>query len=507
METFALAVISLTIAVSLWVRKKKTPLYIWFSALCVALFFLAIGAFFSGIFVSQFWVVIHYLGALAIPPFVVSFSRYFLNSRRYFPKSTIVLASIGSCLIALAFTPPLKGFIPHLAEVPYLYVGVVLIYCSGVLYYSVRYKMPVADRKRTIYVLIACLVAAVISLTDLLGYIGIGGPRFAAMAVSALLYIVLIVITHSELPDLYVLMARAFITFIMILFAAITFLLIIGLFWTGPLPPLNTVLVASLVIIVAIDPFKMILKKIFDYFFPEDREIFASLYGFEKEIEREKSMLLDEMATGLAHEIRNPLGSIKGAAQYLSGEANEENHKLLNVIIEEVDRLNGAVSRFLDYAKPYALNLKWQSVHPVLDKAIALIRANNLSDRIKVETEYHPDLPPVLIDAEQFIQVVLNIAINAIDAMPEGGTLSFRTTQIERDEGEAIAISIRDTGKGISKADLRNIFKPFFTTKERGVGLGLAISQRIIRNHGGQLRVKSVLGKGTVFYIRLPAGT
>ena len=211
------------------------------------------------------------------------------------------------------------------------------------------------------------------------------------------------------------------------------------------------------------------------------------------------------MATGLAHEIRNPLGSIKGAAQFLSGEVNTDNQKLLNVIIEEVDRLNGAVSRFLDYARPYSLHLKQQNIHPIIERAISIIRASNLPETIRIETEFFPNLPPVQIDAEQFIQVILNIALNALDAMPEGGLLHFRTTRIDRDEGGAIALAIRDTGAGIRRADLRNIFKPFFTTKERGVGLGLPICQRIIRQHGGILRVKSVVGKGTVFYIRLPA--
>ena len=126
-----------------------------------------------------------------------------------------------------------------------------------------------------------------------------------------------------------------------------------------------------------------------------------------------------------------------------------------------MDRLNGAVSQFLDYAKPYTLNLKPQRIEPVVEKAISLIRASRLSEAVAIETEFHPDLPLANIDAEQMIQVILNIAINAIDAMPEGGSLNFRTTRIEGDDGGAIALSIRDTGRGIAKEDMKNIFKPF----------------------------------------------
>jgi signal transduction histidine kinase len=210
------------------------------------------------------------------------------------------------------------------------------------------------------------------------------------------------------------------------------------------------------------------------------------------------------MAPVLAHEIRNPLGSIKGAAQYLRSEsAAGEHQRLLDVIIEEVDRLNGVVSQFLNYAKPYTLNLKTQDVNQIIEKAISVIQASPHFDHVTIEKELRPDLPPMDVDAEQLVQVILNIAFNAIEAMPGGGTLIFRTSKIQSGDGEAIGISIRDTGKGIRKEEMRNIFKPFFTTKERGVGPGLAISQKIIKSHGGHIKVKSIPLQGSIFYIRL----
>jgi signal transduction histidine kinase len=181
----------------------------------------------------------------------------------------------------------------------------------------------------------------------------------------------------------------------------------------------------------------------------------------------------------------------------------EEQRKLLDVITEEVNRLNRVVSQFLDYARPYAPELRPRPINAVIEKALALVEADRISGCIHIQLELHPHLPPVPMDQEQIHQVILNIALNAIEAMPEGGTLTIRTSRIESDAGDAVGISIRDTGLGIRREALKQIFTPFFTTKERGVGLGLAVCQRIIRNHGGRIRVKSIPGQGTIFYIRL----
>jgi len=216
--------------------------------------------------------------------------------------------------------------------------------------------------------------------------------------------------------------------------------------------------------------------------------------------------MLAEMAPVIAHEIRNPLGSIKGAAQYLKTEAaSEEQKNLLDIIIEESNRLNAAVHQFLDYARPYQLKLKAQNINVVIQRAISIIAANELAENINMVRELNHNLPEVEIDEQQFLQVILNIALNAIEAMPQGGTLTFRTSNIDTGSEGAISITIRDTGPGISAEEIKNIVKPFYTTKKRGVGLGLAICQKIIKEHSGLIRVKSIPGQGTVFFIKLNA--
>jgi signal transduction histidine kinase len=250
----------------------------------------------------------------------------------------------------------------------------------------------------------------------------------------------------------------------------------------------------------------MILKKTFNYFYPESKDVFTSFYEFDEKLEREKALMLAEMAPVFAHEIRNPLGSIKGAAQYLKTEAvTEEQQKLFDVIIEEVNRLNAVVNQFLDYARPYTLNLKAQNVNVLVQKAISIIAANKLAENIVIQEELH-ELPDIEVDDQQLMQVILNIALNGIESMPQGGTLTFRTSRIEATADDAVSITIRDTGQGINNEALKSIFKPFYTTKERGTGLGLAICQKIIKEHGGLIRVKSLVGQGSVFFIRLNAG-
>ncbi len=501
METFALAAISFTIAVALLIRKKKSALHAAFASFCLALFLQKAGTFFSGLAPAPFFRFIHYLGALSVPPLLVVFTRQFLGPD-VLPRRAAVLAAAGSAVILATFLYPSGG--AYQDRLVQYYILFILLCCFTALFLFIRGKAADGDKKRMVYVAVACVVTAALSLTDLFASLGYAVTPLSDMAVAGLLYFLLIIITHSELPELYGIMARALIAFILILFSTIVFLVMIALFGKGPMPAVTTIFMAALLIVIAVDPLRMILQKALGYLFPESKDVFTSLYAFDEELEREKSVLLEEMATGLAHEIRNPLGSIKGAAQYLHSEADHaEGRRLLEVIIEEVDRLNRVVSQFLNYAKPYRLNLERQDVNSIIGKAVSLIRANDLSDRIALETDLNPGLPPVPVDAEQLMQVILNIAFNAIESMPEGGTLTFRTSRIESEKGGAVGVAIRDTGTGIRKEDIKNIFKPFFTTKDRGIGLGLSICQRIIKNHGGYIRVKSIPGQGSIFYIRI----
>jgi len=235
---------------------------------------------------------------------------------------------------------------------------------------------------------------------------------------------------------------------------------------------------------------------------------------YERMKERDRLAALGQMAAGLAHEIRNPLGSIKGAAQYLqpgpSAASNREGtSEFLDIIVEEVNRLNKIVSQFLDYARPYRGEQRQLEVAEVLRKTMALFaKEAEGHGKVEIATDFADRMPAVRADAEQLLQVFLNLSLNALQAMPSGGKL-WIATALRRStrRGAAAAfleVRFRDTGVGIPASDLKNLFIPFFTTKEKGTGLGLPISQRIIENHGGTIEVRSQPGEGATFTVLLP---
>jgi len=235
---------------------------------------------------------------------------------------------------------------------------------------------------------------------------------------------------------------------------------------------------------------------------------------YERMKERDRLAALGEMAAGLAHEIRNPLGAIKGAAQLLVGGDGEpvkadDVGEFISIIVEEVNRLNKVVSQFLDYARPYKGEPAEVDVNEVVRKTMQILEAHEHPQKVKLDVRLSAELPRVRGDAEQLRQVFLNLGLNGVEAMPDGGTLTITTARRRTQRrGEKptsfVEVKFQDTGKGIAREHLKNLFIPFFTTKEKGTGLGLPISQRIISQHGGAIDVRSEPGKGTAFTVYLP---
>ncbi|RKI60990.1 histidine kinase, partial [Corallococcus sp. AB049A] len=233
---------------------------------------------------------------------------------------------------------------------------------------------------------------------------------------------------------------------------------------------------------------------------------------YEKIRERDRLAALGEMAAGLAHEIRNPLGAIKGAAQCLDPKKLPgEDGEFLDVIVEEVNRLNGVVTAFLDYSRPLKQNFGPTDLNEVVTRTMRLIQ-NDMPATVELAVELDLRLPRSEGDAEQLKQVLINLVQNAVQALgPQPGRITVRTEKPERfgdlrsAGGEFVEVRVSDTGPGIPADQQPHIFVPFFTTKQKGTGLGLAICQRIVKNHGGSISVQSKAGEGTTFIIRLPA--
>ncbi len=218
--------------------------------------------------------------------------------------------------------------------------------------------------------------------------------------------------------------------------------------------------------------------------------------------ERERLAAVGAMAAGLAHEIRNPLGSIKGAAEYLDPGRfkGDEEAEFLQVIIDESNRLNSVVSQFLDYARPFRAKFADSDINDVIHRTAKMLEAQEEKKAV-LELDLDEALPSISADSEQIKQVILNLVLNGIDA--SGGEPITITTRYRQERG-CIELRVKDRGPGIPTEDLDRIFIPFFTTKQQGTGLGLAVCHRIVSNHGGTIYPVSRPSEGTTFVILLP---
>ena len=225
----------------------------------------------------------------------------------------------------------------------------------------------------------------------------------------------------------------------------------------------------------------------------------------EKMKQSERLSALGEFSAGIAHEIRNPLASIKNFTQLLPSEYEDHNFRkeFTELVTREVNRINKIVNDLLDYARPRKAKLQKTKIPELIDEALFSLKELLSKHYITLKKNYD-ETPSVVIDHEQIRQVLVNLIINAVEAMPEGGTIEIITRRNEEDQ---IEIILSDTGCGISRDHVKEIFNPFFTTKEKGTGLGLSIVQRIIDEQGGNIKVDSTINQGTQFIISLPMGT
>jgi PAS domain S-box-containing protein len=231
----------------------------------------------------------------------------------------------------------------------------------------------------------------------------------------------------------------------------------------------------------------------------------------EEIIRMERVASLGELSSGIAHEIRNPLAGIKTTAQALGEEMGHDDPKreYLNRITTEIDRLNGLLKTFFSFAKPQKLNPVVCNIRDIVNEIIPLLIKDIANRGINFTEEYAPDLPKVKVDFNQMHQVFLNLFLNAIQAMPNGGELKIEAKSIVsaplvNPGKDYVRISISDTGRGIPVRDINKIFDPFFTTRPKGIGLGLSITYQIIKKHGGNVKVESKVDKGTTFILTLP---
>jgi len=240
----------------------------------------------------------------------------------------------------------------------------------------------------------------------------------------------------------------------------------------------------------------------------------TQIINLRKQIERmERLATLGELSTGIAHEIRNPLAGIKTSAQVLEESFSPADFRsqLVTRIVKEIDRSNELLKRFFNFAKPSRPRQDLHDIEMIIDGVYLLLAPRFRKKKINFRTDFASDTPQVYVDESQIEQVILNIFLNAIEAMPNGGEIfiSIATQesiklQEEKSGQRAVRVSIRDSGIGIPDIQLEKVFNPFFTTKSDGLGLGLSISNRLLEENGGKMEIESKVGKGTEVRIYLP---
>lgn len=223
----------------------------------------------------------------------------------------------------------------------------------------------------------------------------------------------------------------------------------------------------------------------------------------------EQMVVLGELSAGMAHEIKNPLAGIKVAMEVISegSTSKEESKEIISKVIDEIKRIESLLKNLLNFAKPPASQFVLVNIHEILDKSIIFSlkhpsAASKGRQEINILKDFSMGIPETKADPAQLQQVFLNLLLNAIDAMPNGGEISVKTSYDTA--ANSIRINISDTGKGIDEETINKIFTPFFTSKLRGTGLGLSISKRLIEQHSGTISAKNNPGGGTTFQISIP---
>jgi two-component system sensor histidine kinase HydH len=278
------------------------------------------------------------------------------------------------------------------------------------------------------------------------------------------------------------------------------------------------------------DSTRTAIGKEFDCFFPDGRTIpldvtLSSLKGedgtvwgtillcrdltevqsLKRELETSRRLAsLGRLAAGVAHEIRNPLSSIKGFATYFKERYrdNPDDQKTSEIMIQEVDRLNRVITQLLEFARLPVIQKKPTSLQSLIQHSLKMIERQASAKEIQILSHLPSEMKEIDLDPDGINQVLLNLYLNAIEAMEQGGTLSVSLSSEESSPWVKIIVS--DTGTGISKEDLEHIFDPYFTTKQTGTGLGLAIVHKIIEAHRGEVKAESELGRGTTVSLLLP---
>ena len=370
---------------------------------------------------------------------------------------------------------------------------------------------PVEARNKTLYFFWSMLIGFTGGSLNLLPIAGINVYPYGNFSIPLYCAIVAYAFLKHKLTDSNIIIRKGLVYSILTAIITIIYLIVILLFerLLQGLVGYNSFIVsifAAMLIAIFFIPLRNKIQHIVDkiFFRGSQEEIVEENERLRQEIARsEKLKAVATLASGMAHEIKNPLTALRTFSEYLPQRLDDKEFlkKFSKIIGNEVGRIDGLVHQLLDFARPHPLELRKTDIHPLINNILDFLNSELIKHKIKVIKNFTANPVHLNIDPNQFKQALLNIFLNAIEAMSTGGTLTIETRNNAQNHFE---IAIADTGIGIAKKDLPHIFDPFFSKKGGGTGLGLAITYGIIKEHTGKFKVDSTLGKGTEFVVELP---
>ena len=460
------------------------------------------------------------ISATFIPVFFSHFCLAFVG-RKTLKNKILVLGYIFAVFILFAgftryFVPavkPFREFYYYVTPGVLFYLHTIAftfytIYGEYTLIKGLKHCSP-KKRNQIKYFLVSTSIAFLCGSTAFWGVYGINVSPLPLIFVSIYTITISYAIVKHNLLDINVAIRKGLIYSILISSLSIIYV-IIALFlesiFRGIVGYKSVALTIFTITIFVLlfQPLKNHIQSIIDKYFFHGTidQIDEENMKLREELQKsEKLKAVATLAAGMAHEIKNPLTSIKTFTEYIPEKKNDPAFldKFYKIVRGEVDRINYIVQELLEFSKPSELHLKKADINNLLNETLELLNNDIIRKDIKIQKALS-SLPKTSVDPSQIKQVFLNILLNAIDSMKNGGTLVISTGNKQN----KISITVKDTGAGISKEDLKHIFDPFFSKKDGGTGLGLSVVHGIIEKHNGNIFVKSSLDKGTEFKITLP---
>lgn len=474
-----------------------------------------------------FWTRLNIAGAVLIPVFYLYFILAFIERGKENLRLLSVAFFLAAVFLLLDFTPlfvadvaprfafrfyPVPGVIyPFFALYLAALFGIGFFKLVGFLRQSEGVKNNQAK-----YVFVASLIGFLGGITAFLPVFNIDFPVLSNYSLPLYLAITVYVIAKHKLLDINLVMREGLVysllTFLFAGFYALSILLANRFF--QDITRRNEFLTIFMVVFISVLVFQPLREIIQQWV---DRLFFKGKYYYQKAIsdlsaenvklyrgllQADKLAALGTIAAGMAHEIKNPLASIKGLTQVLPENLgdNEFIRKYSEIVPRQLDRINRIVEDLLDFGHPRELPVGEVKIDKALEEVLRLVENQCRKSNTEIIREIR-SVPVISGNAERILQAFMNLILNAIQAMPNGGKMLVASKLLS---GDRIEIEISDSGKGIPEDNLPNIFDPFYTTKGTGSGMGLAVAYRIIKEHGGEIDVDSELGAGTTFKICLP---